>query len=233
MREVRVRERKKKWPLIFNRSSQHQITSQREKSPLTPGGETCQQQLNHPRATTSAALNTTSPQSLTCLPFQKKMNILLIFTLIGLVFRFIPAELDGFNCEIIVLNSAFKLEKRGLNDDCDVSPSPTNNTIGVTNTPCFYFSPTGVGLAEFNNLGCEFNVVAAATAKVTIVTDENKNKNIFESGPSWGQNTQTENSITSHPSAPRNNTNDRISPTDVGCCEFDKLECDLTGVLPK
>ena len=37
-------------------------------------------------------------------------------------------------------------------------------TIGITFTPAFNFSPTGVRLAEFNNLGCEFNAVLAAIA---------------------------------------------------------------------
>ena len=108
----------------------------------------------------------------------------------------ISAGLDGFNCEIIDLNSEFKLEKMFLNNDRDVSSSPTNNTIGVTNTPSFYFSLTGVGLAEFNILRCEFNAVLAATPTVSIVTNEHKDKHIFESGPSWGQYTQTKNNTT-------------------------------------
>ena len=189
MREVRLKERKMKWPLMSNRSSPQQFqqtTRQNEKSPPTPGGETPQQHLNHPRARTSAVLNTTSPDSHHPIPNQR--NILLILTLIGLIFFFTAPELDVFNNEIIDVNSEFKLQKMVLNNDCGVSSSPTNNTIGVTYTSLFYFSPTGVGLAEFNNLGCEFNAVLAATATVTIVTNENKNQNIFESGALWRHN---------------------------------------------
>ena len=70
-----------------------------------------------------------------------------------------------------------------MKNNCDVSSSPTKNAIGVTYTPPFNLTPTGVGFAEFNNLGYEFNGVltATATATATIVTNENKNKNIFES----------------------------------------------------
>ena len=52
-----MKERKMKWPLISNRSSQ-QETRQSEKSQPIPGGETPQEHLNYLRATTSAALNT-------------------------------------------------------------------------------------------------------------------------------------------------------------------------------
>ena len=192
MREVRVKERKMKWggPLISNRSSQQQktCTRQSKKSPPTPDGEPPQQHLNHPHATMSAAFNTTSPDSKST-PIPNQINILLSSPLIGLIFCFIQAELDGINNEIFDLNSEFKLEKMVLNNDCGVSSSPTNNTIGGTYTPSFCFSPTGVGLAEFNNLGCEFNaVLAAATATVTIVTKEHTNKNIFESGALWSNN---------------------------------------------
>ena len=113
--------RKMKWPLISNRSSQ-----QREKSQQIPGGETLQEHSNHARATVSAALNITPPDS-RCIPIPKQMNILLILTLIGLIFWFIPPELGDFNNEIIDLNSEFKLEKMVLNNDCGVSSSPTNN----------------------------------------------------------------------------------------------------------
>ena len=82
-----------------------------------------------------------------------------------------------------LLSSELRLENGGLNNNCDISSSRTNNTIGVTCTPLFNFIATGVELAEFNNLGCKFNAVLAPTATITIVTNENKNKNIFESGP--------------------------------------------------
>ena len=198
-----------KWPLISDKSSQ-QTTRQKEKSQLTQGGET---RWDH-RATTSAALHTTSADS-QCLAIAKQMNILLILTLIGLVFGFILPELNGFDNEIIDLNIEFKSEKNGLNNDCDVSSSPTSNTIGA---PSFNLSQTGVGLAEFNNLGCDFNSVSAptatATVTVTIVPNKNKNKNIFESCPLWGHNKETTHH-TPHSNAPRM---DRF-------CEFDNIDC--------
>ena len=152
------------------------------------------------------------------------MNILSILILIGLVFGFILAELDGFNNEIIDLNIEIKLEKNGLNNDCDVSSSPSNNTIGVPYTPPFNFSPTGVGSAEFNNLGRKFNAVLAPTATATIATNENKNKNIFKSDPAPGHSAQTQ-----HPPPPPNaskiNRNDKNGQADVGFCEFDNIGC--------
>ena len=187
MKEVIVKERKMKWPLFSNGPSQQQTTRKIEKSPSTPGDEKGEGECNHPCATTSAALNT-SPDS-KCLLVLRQMNILLILTLIGLVFGFITPEFDAFNNEIINLNNEFKLEKSGLKNDCDVSSSLTNNTIGVTFTPSFNLAPTGVGFAEFNILGCEYNGVLAVTATATIVTNENKNENIFASGLIWGDNT--------------------------------------------
>ena len=187
-----MKQRKTKWHLISNRSSQQQITTQIEKSPPIPDGETLQQHLNHNRVTTSTALISTSPDS-QCIPITNQMSILLSLTLFGLIFQFVPPKLDGFNDEIIDLNSEFKLEKIVLNTDCCVSSSPTNSPMDITYTPSFNFCPTGVVLAEFNNAGCEFNVVSAARAAATIVTKENKNQNIFESGPVWRHNTQTKN----------------------------------------
>ena len=99
--------------MIFNIIEQH-VRKQSEKSqPTASGGETCQLHWDHHRTTTSAALNTRSPDS-QFLPCPKQINILLIFTLIGLIFGFIPPELDGFNNETIDLNIEFKLEKSGL-----------------------------------------------------------------------------------------------------------------------
>ena len=225
MKEVRVKERKMKWPLMSNGSSQQQ-TRQMEKSasPLGISGDARREQhVNHPYATSSAALNITSPDS-KCVAVSRQMNILLILALIGFVFGFGTPELDAFNNEIIDLNSEFKFEKSGLKNYCDVSLLPTNNIIGVTFTPSFNLTPTGVGFAEFNNLRCEFNGVSAATAPATIATNENKNKNIFESGPVWGHTIQTKNH-TQHPNAPRIDRKDAIDQTDIACCEFDNIEC--------
>ena len=171
---------------------------------------------------TSAALNTSSPD-LQYLSIAKQMNILSILTLIGLVFDFILPKRDGFDNEIIDLNIEIKLEKNCLNNDCDVS-SPTNDTIGVTYTPSFNFTLTGVGSPEFNNLRCEFNAVLASAATVIIVTNENKNKNIFESGPVWGQNKRTQH-LTPPVNTPRINRNDKIGQTHIVFCEFDNIDC--------
>ena len=104
-----MKERKMKWPLMSDRSSQQQTTRQQEKSPQTPADETREQHGNYYHATTSAALNTTSLDS-KCLGISRQMNIVLIVTLIGLVFGFILPDLDAFNNEIIDLNDEFKLE---------------------------------------------------------------------------------------------------------------------------
>ena len=222
---MKFKEMKMKWLLMSDRgrSSHHQRKQSETSPPTASGGETHQQHWNYPRATTSAALNTRSPDS-QCLPFPKQINILLILTLIGLVFAFIPPELDGFNNETIDLNIEFKLEKSGLTSDCDVPPSPTNNTIGVTYTPSFNLSPTGVGLAEFNKLECDFDAVLPATATIAIETNENKNKSILESGPPWGHNTQTLHPRPD-PTAPRIDRNNKMGSTDTRLCEFDDIEC--------
>ena len=179
---------------------------------------------------TSAALNISFPD-LQHLSIAEQFNILSILTLIGLIFDFILPECDGFNNEIIDLNIEFKLAKNCLNKDCDVS-SPTNNTIGVIYIPSFNFTLTSVGSAEFNNLKREFNAVLPPTATAIIVTNENQNKNIFESGSGWRQNTQTQ-----HPTSlntPRINRNHRIDQTHVGFCEFDNIDCifdsDMDGI---
>ena len=100
----------------------------------------------------------------------------------------------------------------------------TAPAIGVTYTPSFNLSPTGVGLAEFNRLKCDFNAVLASTATVTIETNENKNKSILESGSLWGHNTQTPHP-TPDPTAPRIDASDGNGPTNVGLCEFDNIGC--------
>ena len=75
-------------------------------------------------------------------------------------------------------------------------------------------------IISFSSVGGEL----PPTATATIVTNENKNKNIFESGPVWRQITQTPHP-TPYERSDRNDGNDRIGPSDPRFCEFDNIKC--------
>ena len=204
-------------------SIEHETTPS-EKSQLTPDGEICQLS-NHPRATTSAALNTTSPDP-QCLPLYKQMNILLVLALVGLVFGFNPCELNAFDNAIINVNTEYKLEKSGLNNDCDMSSSQTTHTIGITYcTPAITIDndSTSIETRELNVIGCDFNDILPATTIAITEGIKTENDNEYDSGVVWEQ----EQPQTSHPTALAIDTGFNIAAIDSELNEFNDIGCIL------
>ena len=69
------------------------------------------------------------------------------------------------------MNCEFELEKSSLSNEydivCDALTSPTTDTV-------FNLGLRGVGLSEFNNVGCNSSAVLTASAIATIIRNENE-----------------------------------------------------------
>ena len=124
-------------------------------------------------------------------------------------------------------STPFQLAKSGLTDeynfDCAELSASTNDSIGVTHTPAFQFSPFGLGLAEFINLGCDFNAALTTSAPVTTGTNKNENKMKYEcrqEGPH--SHTQTQQP---HLTAPAIDSSDKIDLTAAALQEISNVEC--------
>lgn len=104
-------------------------------------------------------------------------------------------------CTSHVYPTSYRYDSLGYDTydiDCDISTSPTHLTLVQR-----------VGLAEFNNLGRNLSTVLTASTIVRIVTNENENRMIFNSGPLSRQYTQTQTTAAI-------DGNDTICPTGVG-----------------
>ena len=116
------------------------------------------------------------------------------------------------------------MEKSGLSNecyfDCAELAASTNDTIGVTHAPVFNFNQSGLGLAEFISLVCDFN--AASTASVTI-QNEYEIKTKYEGGQDE-QQTQT-----THLTTLVIDSTDRIGATGAGLCEIKDAGCVFGG----
>ena len=233
-------ERKMKWSQLVHRSCLLPQARQDENSPPTPGGEQIQD-LNYPRCDTSAALNSTSPDSFFFFPFPKQIIFILLITAISsaIASRF-GAVLDfkhGFN----VLNDECELRKSGLNHnesgfDCGALASHTIHRIGTvadTPAPGFKFDPTGVELTEFDNLECDLTGVLSAPARVTTTTNENENKMMHQNGSNGPvTSTQTE-AQTQHPTAAVIDRNDRMVVIGKQLPTFDNIGCIFNGNIDR
>ena len=101
--------------------------------------------------------------------------------------------LVGFKDYFSVLNDDFDFELEY--DLRDVLPSHTNNTIGApgyTPVPRFNLFPTGVGLAEFGDLGCDLCAVISAAGIVPTVTTVIVANKSGINGPHTQTHTQTQ-----------------------------------------
>ena len=118
-----------------------------------------------------------------------------------------------------------------MNDfDCAELAAPTNDTIGVTHTPAFHFDESGVGLAEFINLECDFN--AALTASATVTTETNEKENRMKYACRQGRaHSHTQTQAQHHPTAPVIDSNDKIDPTGIGLREIMYVGCVFGGIL--
>ena len=222
MREVNVKDRNMKWPLIANRSRQQQ-TRQNKKSRSAAEGRIVKE-LNHPRDNTSAAtIPQSSPRPHAAI-FISAIT-LTIAIMFGCLFTLILRELGDFIHPFNVLNCESELEKSSLSNEydivCDELTSPTTNTS-------FNFGLRGVGLGEFNNLGCNSSDVLTESAIVTIITNENENEMIFNRCSYWGQYTQTQ-AQTIYSTAPAIDSNDKICSTGAGLGKFNNVACVFGG----
>ena len=179
MREMKVKDRKRKYHLIVNGSCQ-QTTTRCKKSPSQTEGEPTPFKIT-PRPHSHSS----SPHHshLTRLLFVLYISAILSSTTtrIGCLFDFDLRKCCDFNHASNVFGNEFKLEKSGLNDayDFDFNTSITIDTIDLHNTtantaPPLNFTATGVVSREVNILGYDFNAVLAPT--VLTVTNENQIK---------------------------------------------------------
>ena len=142
----------------------------------------------------------------------------------GCLFRLISRELGNLSHHFNALNCEFELEKSRLSNEYDiVCDAPT--TIDTL----FNFGVRGVGLVEFNNLGCNSSAVITALTIATIITNENKNEMLFNRCPYWRQYTQTQ-TETIYSTAPAIDSNDKIDSTGAGLSEFNIVACVFGGV---
>ena len=115
--------------------------------------------------------------------------------------------------------------------DCAELPASTNGTIGVTHTPAFNLCPFGLGLAEFINLGRDFNAALTASTTSTTGTNENKITMKYEcrqDGPHSHTHTQTQ---AQHLTTPVIDSNDKIDATAVASREINNAESVFGGIL--
>ena len=118
-----------------------------------------------------------------------------------------------FNDYFSVLNDDLDFELEY--DLRDVLSSHTNDTIGTpgyTPVPGFNLRPTGVGLAEFDDLGCDLCAVLSAPAIVPTVTTITVANRSGSNGP----HTQTQ----QYPATPTIASNDKLGLTGVGLHGF-------------
>ena len=226
MREMKVKKRNMKWPLIANRSRQQQ-TRQSEKSPSAMEGRIVKE-LNHPRDNTSAAtIPQSSPRQHEAI-FISTINLIIVIML-GCLFKLVLRELGDLNHHFNVLNCEFELEKSSLSNEydivCDALTSPTTDTL-------FNLGLRGVELGEFNNVGFNLSAVLTASAIATIITNENENEMIFNRCSYWGQQTQTQTQII-YSTAPAIDSNDKIGSTGAGLGKFNNVAGVFGGVHVK
>ena len=223
MREVNVKDRNVKWPLIANRLRQQQTRQSEQSLSVTEGRIV--KELNHPRDNTSAAIILeSSPQPHEAIFISAiRLTIAIMF---GCLFTLILRELGDFNHHFNVLNCEFELEKSSLSNEYDiVCDALTSSTIDTL----FNFGLRGVGLGEFNNSGCNSSAVLTVSTITTIITSENRNEIIFNRSSYWGQYTQTQ-TQTIYPTAPAIDSNDKIGLTGAGLAKFNNVACVFGGV---
>ena len=208
-----------KRPVIVGRS---RLLQQTRQSPSQTEGEP---HSNYPRATSN-----TSPIAKQMLILLFLASALLIATRIGCLFGLESHEFDGFKADLNVFNNENNWEKSGLSNNqyrfyCAVLSPPTDstgNTCCATYASVLNYGATGIGLTVTNKIGFDLISVSRITTVTTTIINENQNEMIFNGGPLWGQQTQTQ---VHHPIAPEFNGHDRIDSIGVGLVEFTDMGC--------
>ena len=213
MIKVKVKERRMKWLVIKDRSSQQQPKQRLISTWPQIWSKSVEISVNHSNAN-APLMRPSAPHSRS----HQGIFISLISAIVLPIGTIFGDILVGFKDYFSVLNDDFDFELEY--DLRGVLSSHTNNTTGApgyTQVPGFNLFPTGVGLAEFGDLGCDLCAVLSARAIVSTATTVTVANKSGSNGPYTQTHTQTQ----QHRATPAIDRDDKLSLTGVGLHDFD------------